>query len=87
MRPIRKAFLMTDNAKFLSMVHQSTADAERAIDFLEHLIESPLPEEVKAEFVRIQSTLKVQNLLVRRLTEENQEIEDHVTDLIKKYTK
>ncbi len=80
---------MTSNRdQVLELVASLTDDTEAAQTYLRALVENPItPPGMVTEFYKIMATLEVQNLAVRRLNEMMLAHEDHMNDLIEKYTK
>jgi hypothetical protein len=76
-----------DNIEFLYMIQRNSEEAQEQILFLETLLEKQdanLPVVLKIKFAEIVSTIRVQDMLVRKLAEAIMHQEDKVAALVEK---
>ena len=76
---------MSDRTEFLEVVAKLSDDARSSAEFLDPLITSPdLPLPIRLEMLKVQTTLNLQDHLLRRMGEHQMTLEDQIEDLVKR---
>lgn len=76
---------MPDNVKFLETIHGISAETKAHIARLEELISAASHGPVKLFLMEVQSTLKIQDHLISKLTEMQLEFEDRINAIADKF--
>ena len=74
---------MSNRTEFLEVIAKLSDDAKSASEFLDPLITSrDLPLPIRLEMLKVQTTLNLQDHLIRRMGEHQMTLEDQLEDLV-----
>jgi hypothetical protein len=78
---------MTDTFQFLNALHTLTAETQEHIAFLDDLIAADtIPMVLRARFAEVRTSLAVQDVIIRRMGDQQIEIEEALERMADKLT-
>lgn len=85
--PQQKGLDMPDNIEYMQKIHEVDEQAAEAIEFVDKLANSDIPDDVAVEFVKVSNALKLQQYLIRKLVEHHLMLEDNLNRIAEKHLK
>lgn len=74
---------MADPIDFLTALHSISVRSHENVEILDTLInDTDLPPMLKTLFMEIQTTLRLQDVIIRRMGEQQVEVNDRLDDLL-----